>query len=650
MLYNYYFDICALCILATIAITSLSRRWVPAYRQRAYRMLFLVTLIATLAQRFETYLQMRPVDAFWYKPAEMISGSLYFMAHLGSGFFYLMYVMAVLDIYMDMRKFRDFVSILVGFLIGVVLVLINFFVPILFYYDESGLYHRGSLIVLYYILASYYIIYGVSLVFIYKNLMRTRTKAVIFSYVGFVLAGIFVQYLWPTVLIENFLSTICIALVYISLQNPSEMVDENLNILNRKAFLEGLELKIKRKEKHSTIFVTVDNIKALSDEIGYQQVRGVLKKIAGYLKRVGSREFAVQSYAYKYSENVFAVTVYTKDEKLIKLMLEGIAKRLLEPWVSGSMAIRVEGHCFVVNYPENYADISELLSKMDIICEKVPDYPEVIYDIGGLNFGDMKEVMNYEMMARSNLDKKTAVIKYQPIFSKIYRINYTTDVLCFFYDEYGNETDMRGHIPDIRVTQSLLDTDEFVYRNACRALAFWNGGDKNGKYRAVVGLSQGEISRTDFIRRIKKILREERAEASWITIKLTETTITTMNEVAERNLRFLRDMKCSLVVDRFGSGYGDLDKILSLPVVQINLDHSILVHAANSERMKNVAKGIVNLFHDISLFVGACDIASREDELMAQEIGCDFLCGDFLGMPVKDSTFVRTIDAYFEEG
>ena len=216
-------------------------------------------------------------------------------------------------------------------------------------------------------------------------------------------------------------------------------------------------------------------------------------------------------------------------------------------------------------------------------------------------------------------------------------------------DEAGNEVDVRGHIPDIRVTQSLLDTDEFVYRRACRALSFWNAGDKNGKYRAVVGLSQGEISRTDFLRRIKKILREEKAEASWISLKLTETTLTTMNNVAERNLKLLGDLNCQIIVDKFGSGYGDLDRILSLPVMQVNIDISVLRSAMESPKMKMVAQGMVNLFHDVSIFVGASEISDQRDKEMAEELGCDFLMGDYMGEPVKDSSYVKFIDAYFEE-
>ena len=123
-----------------------------------------------------------------------------------------------------------------------------------------------------------------------------------------------------------------------------------------------------------------------------------------------------------------------------------------------------------------------------------------------------------------------------------------------------------------------------------------------------------------------------------------------MNTVAERNIKTLGEQKCSIIIDEFGNGYGDMDKILSLPVTQVNIAHDILVKASESEKMKIVAKGIVSLFHDISIFVGAKDIETEEDKLMAEELGCDFLIGDYMGRPMKDSSFVKYIDAYFEEG
>lgn len=648
MHYNFYFDICAICILVTIAVISMSRRWVPAYRHRAYAMLYLTVLFATLSERIETFLQMHPMEASWYHCAEMITGSIYFICHLGSGFFYLLYVFSVLDIYMDFRKFKDFVLLYLCYAVGIILVIVNFFVPILFAYDETGLYHRCDLIVIYYILAAYYLFYGFILMVRYRDLMRLRTKAVVYSYIFLVIAGILIQYYYPTVLIENFLTVLSITLVYITLQNPSEMVDEKLNILNRKAFLEGLELKTGRKSYNHTVFVTIDNIRALSDEIGYSQAQNVLKRIARYLKKVGHKEMKIQTYAYRYSENMFAVAVNIDDDEMTHKLMELIATRLKEPWTFGNMAIRVEGHCFLMNYPNNYSNVGDLMIKLDLIADEVASEPDIIFDINKTDFEERKKAKDFDFLARNNLDSRTAVIKFQPMLSKVYKINYSAEVYCYLTDEDGNEVDMRGKVPDIAVTQALLDTDEFVYRRACRALAFWNGGDKNGKYRAIVGMSQGEISRNDFIRRIKKIAREERAEASWITIRLSETNVSTMNATAERNLKLLRDMGCSLIIDNFGSGYGDLQRILSLPVTQINIAHDIITQSTKSEQMKMVTQGIVNLFHDISIFVGASNISSEEEKLIAEELGCDFLMGDYLCEPMKDSSFVKYIDDYFE--
>ena len=648
MHYNFYFDICAICILATIAIISLSRRLVPSYRQRAYTMLFFAVAVATVSERVETYLQMNPSGEPWYHPAEMLTGSLYFVAHLGSGFFYLLYILSVLDIFLDFRSFRHFILYYLGYLVGIMLVILNLFMPILFYYDENGIYHRCDAIALYYILAAYYLLFGFSIMVRYRNLLRLCTMAVVYSYIFFVAAGICVQFYYPTVLIENFLTTISITLVYITLQNPSEMVDEELNLLNRKAFLEGLELKTGRKSTHYTIFVTIDNIRALSDEIGYTQAQGVLKRIAKYLKNAGKRELQVQTFAYRYSEYVFAVTVHTESIKRVETLTGIFAERLKEPWTFANMAIRVEGHCFIMYYPRHYDSVSDLMTKIEMITETISNEPETILEVENYDFYDKKKVMDYDIMARDNLDTRRAVVKFQPMLSKVYKINYSADVHCFLLDENGNEIDMRGKVPDMLVTQALMDTDEFVYRRACRALAFWNGGDKNGKYRAIVGMSQGEISRNDFIRRIKKIAREERAEISWISFKISETNVSTMNATAERNLKLLKDLNCSVIIDNFGNGYGDLQRILTLPVTQVNIDHEIIAQAAVSDQMKMVTQGIVNLFHDISIFVGASNIGSEEEKLMAEELGCDFLMGDYMGVPMKDSSFVKFIDEYFE--
>ncbi|WP_207667209.1 EAL domain-containing protein [Butyrivibrio sp. X503] len=613
-------------------------------------MLFFAACMATISECIESTLQLHPIDAPWYNPFEMICGSVYFLAHLGTGISYLLYIMSVLDIFFDIKTIKGFFALYFGFFLGTLLVIVNWIHPILFHYTKEGLYQRDSLIIMFYLIAFYYMGFGIALVLKYDKLMRLKTKVIVLAYVGLTLFGIIFQYFNPDILIENFYSAISVALVFITLQNPGELVDENLNILNRKAFFEGLDLKIKRNIPYYTVFVSIDNVRALSSEIGYSQAQAVLKKIADYLKRAGRKEIRLTTYTYRFSDYVFAIMVHSDNEKKAKELAKALAKRTEKSFDVSGMTIKIDGHCFVMNYPEHYKSVAELMTKVDVITEEIAELGDVFVDIDTLDHGEKMLLKDYDFLARENLDAKKAVVKFQPLLSKIYKINYNADSICFFYDKNGNEIDVRNHIPDIGTTQTIMDTDEYVLRMAARSLAFWNGGDKNGKYRAVVGMCQGEISRNDFVRRVKRILREEKAEPSWISLKLSETCLTTMNTIAERNIRMLEDLKISIIVDRFGSGYGNLSKIISLPIMQVNISPEVIRNAIGSEQMYKLAQGIVNLFHDISIFVCACDIRSKEEKEMAEKLGCDFLIGDYLGVPMSDSSYVRFIDEYFEKG
>ena len=650
MQYNYYFDTCALCILATIGIVSLSRRKVPSSREKVYSLLFLSVFLATLFERIETFLQMNPVEAPWYHYAEMVSGSVYFLCHLGSGLCYLLYIMAVLDIFFETKSYKGFFVVYLGYVIGFLMVFANWFTPIMFGYKDNGLYYRGNLISIFYVLAVYYVLFGVVLAFKYSNFMRRKTRLIVLTHVALTVIGIFIQYKFPLILIENFLTTIGVTLVFITLQNPSEMVDGKNNVLNRRAFFETVGLKIKKKARHYLVFVTIDNVSALSSEIGNSQAEGVIRTIAKFLKKVGAKELKVTTYVYRYSDNIFAIAVNTTDYKVAEALMYKISYRIREPWKYADMTIMAEGHCFIMSYPDQYKDLAELMLKIELLTDDIVHKSDVVIDTKLSDFEEKLSLYDYEVLAKKNLEGKRAIIKFRPVVSKIYKINYTAEAVCYIYDDAGKEIDVRKYIENSRARQTIMDIDEYVLKNTLRALSFWNAGNKNGKYRAIVPMSQEEVSRSDFTVRLKNLLKKENVEGSWISIKLTETAITTMNDVAEQNLKMLKDLNVSVIVDNYGSGYGNIERIISLPIMQINFAQSLLRSAGSSIRMMNVVSGLVNMFHDISFFVCASGVDTLEDKDIAEKLGCDYLVGSYMGVPVKDSSFVGKIDEYFEKG
>ena len=104
--YNYYFDICAICILSTIAIMTLFRKWVPTYQNHAFLALFAAIAMTVISERTETFLQMNPQPGVIYPYAEKLAGSFYFNLH-EMGILTYIVVIAVVMLEMFSTKIKE---------------------------------------------------------------------------------------------------------------------------------------------------------------------------------------------------------------------------------------------------------------------------------------------------------------------------------------------------------------------------------------------------------------------------------------------------------------------------------------------------------------------------------------------------------------
>jgi len=81
-----------------------------------------------------------------------------------------------------------------------------------------------------------------------------------------------------------------------------------------------------------------------------------------------------------------------------------------------------------------------------------------------------------------------------------------------------------------------------------------------------------------------------------------------------------------IVLDDFGTGYSSLSCLRKFPVDKIKLDRSFIDTAARDQSVA-IIRAAVTLGHAMDLEVIAEGIASREEEQIALEAGCDGLQG-----------------------
>ena len=281
--YTYYFDICAICILSTIAIMTLFRKWVPTYQNHAFLALFAAIAMTVISERTETFLQMNPQPGVIYPYAEKLAGSFYFTFHLLSAAFYLIYVLAVMNIPVRFR--HDFFPIFLAFFAGLALVVFNWFDPVMFYYDEAGLYHRAPFMILFYLFGCHYVLGGLIVLYRRRRRLQRRMVNIMVSYILLIIFGMIIQAAFPKMLTEGFFSTISLLLTYITIQSPSEMIDEEVEVLNRRAFLASASMQMDRKKPFITIYIGVDHVLAMSQALGDIQLQNLMKMMADSLKQ-----------------------------------------------------------------------------------------------------------------------------------------------------------------------------------------------------------------------------------------------------------------------------------------------------------------------------------------------------------------------------
>ena len=397
--YNFYFDICALCILAVMAFMTLFRKKVPTYQNFVFLALYCCIFLTVFLEWAETLLQMHPQQNLFYSYAEKLAGSSYFFFHILTAAGYMIYVLAVLHI--SVRFCKNYFSLSLPLIAGIALIVMNWFMPIMFYYDHNGLYHRAPAMVLFYLIGAHYILSGLLLIRKYRKNLSKRVTRIMVSYILIIICGIMIQLFFPKMLVEGFCSTISLLLTYITIQSPSEMIDEEVDTLNHKAFLMSTSMLIESKQPFITVFVGVDHLLAMSQALGNVQLQSLMHMMADILKRYGKKIFL-----YRYSESSFAMVLRKSDKENAQKMMQELIEQFSKPWKFHNNSIHVDFYLWMLCYPQQYTNLDDLVNRNDIIMRTENRRGQVIVQVDQIDFMRNINMKNFLILVMKALHEK----------------------------------------------------------------------------------------------------------------------------------------------------------------------------------------------------------------------------------------------------
>jgi EAL domain-containing protein (putative c-di-GMP-specific phosphodiesterase class I) len=180
---------------------------------------------------------------------------------------------------------------------------------------------------------------------------------------------------------------------------------------------------------------------------------------------------------------------------------------------------------------------------------------------------------------------------------------------------------------------------KWVMKRAIEACAAWNreGFDLG----VAVNLSALDLYDAGLPTLIGGLLDDQGLDPSKLVLEITESAVMKDAAHALKTLREVKTRGITLAIDDFGTGYSSLAHLKRLPVDELKIDKSFVVHLSE-ETIDDcvIVRSTIDLGHNMGLKVVAEGLESSEGYVILKRFGCDMAQGFLISRPLPGPQFL----------
>ncbi len=150
-----------------------------------------------------------------------------------------------------------------------------------------------------------------------------------------------------------------------------------------------------------------------------------------------------------------------------------------------------------------------------------------------------------------------------------------------------------------------------------------------------INWSPTQLSRGGAVSAFIDRVRELHLDPRRIVIEVTERTVTIDPELAQANIKRLKDQGFLIALDDFGRGYCGFAYLSRLPIDIIKIDSSLVDGLGRSPRSAIVLDGIIDIARRLGYHVLAEGVETQEHFNALRRLGCNSVQGNFTGRPSR---------------
>lgn len=629
------FQIAAICVFLVVVYCYTHTKKLPLLSTRCFSAMLVIDGVYLIFDILSVYTITNP---------NLVGGSFNRYVHRA---FYILLMAVILCGYFYMlflgrsQKHISKAKVLISFIPIVLGTLGVFFLKFEYVVDEAtGMaYSTGPAV---YVLYAMILTYIAAMLNATSNLSSKRARINVRIGICIWIAAAFIQAFFKPYLVSGLATVLLILFMYLSFENPSELIDHETNAFNKRGFRLVLGEEYAKKREFYIVNIALDDLSLVEQRFGHAKKNRILGTLAGLLYEASA------SRVYRTRGSTLSI-LYTGYD--VNKLTERIVEILNTEWSMDCVTnIKISSHVDIIQCPK-YADSADHVCD---IMNHLSEFRSKVHDTCYVRVVDDELIKAKERYATIEEMVKLAIVNdgfevvFQPIYSTVDKCFSSAEALVRLKDKKTiGFVSPDEFIPIAERCEVIGELGNIVIEKVCKFASENSLIEKGVKY-IEVNLSGIQSIDVELPKTMLGILGKYNIPPSFINFEITETASVESGEQLRVNMNALKEMGSSFSMDDFGTGYSNLSQMAKVRYDLIKLDRSLIWPCFDEtddgrEQAKIILHNIVKMVLSLKVGIVAEGVETKEQFEFLESLGVEHMQGYYFSRPVPGKDYLKFI-------
>lgn len=627
------FDLCAFVLIIVLLICFYYKKYIPNTQNKTFLTLLWFTFSTTLFDILDvTATSFGPMFPLWF---HQFTSYAFFITLNAIPPIYTYYIIVLTNTQKKYLKSMKAITLLLPIFISFFVIATNPFTNFIFYYDGNMAYFRGPGQSFLYLVSFYYLIFGILYINRYKEIIPSNKRIALYSFVFLATIPLLIQFFIPSLMISIFAVTICLLLIYMTIQNPEEILDYSTGLFNRSSYITQASINFGSEIAFTTISIRINDYSYFRRVFGITQMTAIAKDIAMALEHIPLKNKRI----YYMNDGHFNFTV-NQEDMYDKLPYE-LSKLFEHPFGVENMELNLTAQLCVINIPKDAHSIELLMDYVDFTINPLLQGNIVLFT-NQVSVNDKNRTDKIIRAVQNALKKDLFEVYYQPIYSAKQNTYHSAEALVRLNDPELGPISPAEFIPITEKNGDIIQIGMVVFRKVCSFISKQNLKSLGIDY-IEVNLSVAQCMQKKLAEDILKEMAFYELPTKCINLEITETAAAYSPETLAENMKNLALSGIKFSLDDYGTGFSSMSCMVELPFDFVKLDQGLIASMGN-EKALIAMNSTVAMLRQLDMKIVAEGVETMEQAMLLEEMGCDYLQGYYFSRPIPETEFLAFLN------